>query len=429
MEPQQPPAGEQPTSPVNARSAAVRASRVVVPLQVVFAVNGALYGTVLPRYPQIADRLLATEGQFGLALLGNGVGGLVGALLVTAVTRRIGGPARTTAWVVPVMVAGIAIVGAAPSLAVLFTALALVGLADGAVDPSMNAVAAAEQERTRTVFMGRLHASWSGALLVSTGIGAVVAGLGIGVVPHVLVGCALLLVVHAVAARRLLAVGSGLVTLEPVDEDGDGSTTGSRRPAASGRMRIAVAAVTVGVAATWIEIPPQEWAGLLFQRQLGTGPGLAGAAPFAFLVGVFACRVVLDRLVDEHGWRRVGVTAAVASAVGLGVGLPVGAVTGSPWPVLVGLVIAGAGAAPHFPLMFDRASVVAVRLGMPADTGSAAVSVLTRVSLLISPVLVGQVADRAGLFVALAIAPLAAVAMAVALLVLLRPRPVVPAPR
>lgn len=398
-------------------------SPVIRPLQAVFAVNGALYGTVLPRYPQIADRLQATEGEFGLALLGNGVGGILGAVAVTWLTRRIGGPTRVVAVAVPLMVLGVAAIGVAPTLVVLFLALTGVGLADGMVDPAMNAVGAAEQQRSGVVFMGRLHATWSGSLLVSTGIGAIVAALGIGVVPHVLVGCAILFVVQLVASRRLVAVAGDLRTEHPdgdVDTDPEAAAAAARSPS---RGRLVAAAIAVGIASTWVEIPPQEWAGLLFQRTLGTGPGLAGAAPFAFLVGIFVCRVMLDGLVDRHGWQRVGVAAAVLGAVGLGVGLPLSAATGSPWPVLVGLTVAGAGAGPHFPLMFDRAATVAVRVGMPADAGSAMVSVLSRVSMLAGPMIVGQVADRAGLFVALAIAPTAAAALVVALLVLLRPQP------
>lgn len=444
------------------RIATVRSSPVVVPLQLVFAVNGALYGTLLPRYPQIADRVGATEGTFGLALLGAGVGGVLGSAAVTSVARRLGGPARAVASTAPLMVVAVAAAGAAPSVLLLFVAILVLGLADGICDPAMNAVGAAEQQRIGAVFMGRLHATWSAATLTATGIGALVAGLGVGVVPHVLVAAGLLLPAHVLAGRRVVQVGADLGTAAFVEEETGGAapdpaaspgnaststpiaTTDSSAaatgvPAASGeeaasggatagsgatagRPALWAATIVVAMAAILIEIPPQEWAGLLLDRELGAGPGLAGTAPFAFLGGVLVARLGLDRLVDSFGWRTVGVVAASASLVGTCLGLGVGAVTSSPWPVLIGLAIAGAGAAPHFPLLFDRAELIARRLGVAPDAGAGIISTATRTAMLIGPLAVGQVADRAGLFAGLVIVPVVAGLMIPSLLVLLRPR-------
>ncbi len=278
-------------SAARSRAAAVRASTVILPLQIVFAVNGALYGTLLPRYPQIADRLGASEGAFGLAPLGAGVGGVLSSAAVTWVARRFGGPARAVAFAAPVMVVAVAAAGAAPTVPLLFAAIVVLGLADGICDPAMNAVGAAEQVRVGTVFMGRLHATWSAATLTATGLGALVAGAGIGVVPHVLVVCALLLPAYVLASRRLVAVGGDLGADSFVEQaetpaSSDAITARPALSAASGRTKIWVATVVVALGAILIEIPPQEWAALLLQRELGAGPGLAGAAPFAFLGGV-----------------------------------------------------------------------------------------------------------------------------------------------
>jgi hypothetical protein len=43
-----------------------------------FATNGALFATVLPRLPEIKADLGLSDGQLGLALLGLGLGGLSG---------------------------------------------------------------------------------------------------------------------------------------------------------------------------------------------------------------------------------------------------------------------------------------------------------------------------------------------------------------
>ncbi len=106
----------------------------------------------------------------------------------------------------------------------------------------------------------------------------------------------------------------------------------------------------------------------------------------------------------------------------MSIGLGVGAATRSPWPVLVGLALAGVGAAPQFPLLFDRAEAIARRLGVAPDAGAGIIATVTRAAMFIGPLAVGQIADRAGLFVGLTIVPLMAAALIPSLLVLLRPR-------
>lgn len=411
------------------RTAPVRPSSVVLPLQLVFAINGVLYGSLLPRFPQIVDRLDASEGSFGLALLGMGLGGVLGSATVTAVTRRLGGPSRVVVWAGPLVVAAMAAAGVAPTLWWFFVALVVAGIADGMVDPSMNAVGSAIQDRDGVPIMGRLHASWSGATLAATGVGALVAALGIGVVPHVLVVAGVSLPVLVVASRRVEREVGDLNVTDPTapsptapDPAGHGGTTAPAvATPADGppRWLMWAATIVVAMAAILIEIPPQEWAALLLERELGAGPGVAGAAPFTFLGGVLAGRLVLDRVVAVRGWRWVGVAAASASLVGMTIALVVGATTRSPWPLFVGLAIAGVGAAPHFPLLFARAGTIARRLGIAVDAGAGVISTVTRAAMLVGPVVVGQVAERAGLFVGLAIVPVTAALMIPSLLLLL----------
>ena len=77
----------------------------------------------------------------------------------------------------------------------------------------------------------------------------------------------------------------------------------------------------------------------------------------------------------------------------------------------VGLLLGGLGASPVFPLMFTAGDAAAQRLGRPAGTGGSLVSAASRLGFLSSPVLVGFVAERLDLVVALAITPLGALLM------------------
>ena len=55
-----------------------------------FFVNGAAYGNWIPRLPEIKDHLNVTNSGLGVALLGGGLGGLIGSLAVGAIMSRIG---------------------------------------------------------------------------------------------------------------------------------------------------------------------------------------------------------------------------------------------------------------------------------------------------------------------------------------------------
>lgn len=125
------------------RSVIVRRHRSgMIPLAGVFAVNGALYGSLLARFPQIAAQIGVSTSQFGLGLAGLGVGGVLGAFAATKIIRAMGGPLRTLQITgTGVLLAGLA-AGAAPSLLVFSAALVVLGVCDGFMDTAMNQSAA-----------------------------------------------------------------------------------------------------------------------------------------------------------------------------------------------------------------------------------------------------------------------------------------------
>jgi len=57
---------------------------------VLFFVNGAIYGNWIPRLPEIKDRLGVSNAGLGVALIGGGIGGLIGSLAVGAIVARLG---------------------------------------------------------------------------------------------------------------------------------------------------------------------------------------------------------------------------------------------------------------------------------------------------------------------------------------------------
>lgn len=124
-----------PTHAVESRSTVGRFTLAVSSL---FFANGAVYGNWLPRLPEIKDRLDVSNSGLAVALLGGGIGGIVGSLLVARVMNRIGSKrlVLNTLLVLPTFMAMIAFVGRAWMLLVV---LALIGVVDVMADVAMNA--------------------------------------------------------------------------------------------------------------------------------------------------------------------------------------------------------------------------------------------------------------------------------------------------
>jgi fucose permease len=121
-------------------------------------------------------------------------------------------------------------------------------------------------------------------------------------------------------------------------------------------------------------------------------------------------RLAGDRIVDRFGEVTVIRSGGLLIAGGMGAGLAIG----TPVAVISGFAVAGLGAAPLFPLMFNAAATVP---GVPTGHGLAAIAWMGRVGFLVSPPLVGLIGDTFSLRRGLAVAPLAGVVV-----VLLAPR-------
>ncbi|NDB19053.1 MAG: hypothetical protein EB027_07340 [Actinobacteria bacterium] len=63
--------------------------RQTVAVGILFYVNGAVFSNWLPRVDEVRDRLGVGNGGLGIALLGGGLGGLLGALAIRRILQRM----------------------------------------------------------------------------------------------------------------------------------------------------------------------------------------------------------------------------------------------------------------------------------------------------------------------------------------------------
>jgi predicted MFS family arabinose efflux permease len=386
-----------------------------------FAINGAILATLLPRYPQVAASTGASAAEFGLALAAIGVGGFVGAASAPVLARRLGLVRVVVAG--GVVLAGAALaVGLAPGVVALAVAFSVAGAADGVHDVAMNEVGLGEQDRLDRSVMGRLHGAWSVGATLGSAVGALMAGLQVPVAVHA-GGVAIAAAAAQIAVGRHLrsrSPGGGLAPPGP-EPDGRRQRTSSPSGRVHPRRRVLLSLLgLVTLAAMAAEGVPLDWSALVLRRALDASPGVAGLGPVVFSAGVLTGRLAIDPLIDRVGPGRVVRGSALLAALAMGVGLPAAAASESPWPLLVALVVAGAGAASTFPLLFSAGDGVARRLGLPEGSGTSIIGMLPRLGGLVLPVTVGLIASSFGLLAALGVVILGATVVAAVLPRLLR---------
>lgn len=339
-----------------------------------FFANGASFASVLPRLPEIKSALELTNGELGLALLGVGAGGLAGSLASRWVLPRVG--ARRLAVGTTVALALVLpLAGLAPTAPLLFAVLLAVGVSDALTDVAMNVSGIEAQRRLDRPLLNGMHAVWSLGAGAAAAVGSAAAALGVPLGLH-------LAVVGVLLAGLALGV-------RPHVPDTSGVGTGERTPGAR-VSRALVLLCGLAVLAALLEDAPASWSAVYLAEHAGAGPGVAGLAFTAFMVGMVGGRLVGDRVVGHVGVVRTVRVGGAAAATALAVALTV-------QTTVVGVIafgVVGLGAATLFPALFTAA-------GTLPGQGVAAMNAASRVGFLASPPLVGAVADAVGLPLAL----------------------------
>jgi MFS family permease len=347
-----------------------------------FACNGAVYGSIFPRLPEVVERYSLTPGTLGLVLVVPVFTSAFGSAAGGRVVVRFG--ARRVSRVALVVLAiALSLFVVSPRLAGLVAALAVLGFADGVMDVGMNMHAVDLEIRTGRPILQGLHAAWTAGALAA----ALASGLVAGTVP---------LVVHIASAAAIL----GLVGVVLPSEWEPVRTAIPRREGGSRRALGWMALVTIGVSLA--ESVPLDWASVFTSEVYAATPSVAAASTATALAGMLAGRVAGDRVISALGVRATLVAFAALTAIGAMF------VAFSPnTPVaFAGLAVAGLGASVMFPGMISIA-------GRVSDDGVAAVTASSRIGFMVGPVVTGLVAERFGFRPIMLLPALAAVAVGI----------------
>lgn len=365
-----------------------------------FLTNGALFANLLPRYPEIKEALGLENAIYGLAVASFPAGAIVAGLAAGSLIRRFGSGRVAVAGTILTGL-GVLAAGVSPSLVAFAAALFLGGAMDAVTDVAQNAHGLRVQRLYGRSIINGFHAVWSIGAVLGGAMAAAAIALGLPLGVHLGVSSAVFSLVSLTALRFCLpgpddeVRESAAVTGASV---APGAVTG--RPVAP----VMTALVLIAIAGTVVEDAGNSWATLYLASSLGA-PGALAATGFIVLVGAqFVGRLLGDRLVNRFGQRAVARAGGLVVALGMGQALAFPTVPGT----IAGFAAAGLGVATLVPAAMHEADEIP---GLRPGTGLTIVSWLMRLGFLLSPPLVGLVADASGLRAGLLVVPLAGVAV------------------
>ncbi|MEU6105238.1 MFS transporter [Streptomyces flaveolus] len=374
-----------------------------------FFTNGALFANLLPRYPQIKADLGIGNTAYGLAVAAFPAGAIGAGLAAGVVIRRLGSARAAVAGTL-LTGAGVLAAGLADSVVMLAAALFVAGAMDAVTDVAQNAHGLRVQRRYGRSIINSLHAVWSVGAVTGGCMAAAAIALGLSLGQHLAISAALFAVVACAALRYCLPGPDTAPDATPGDlAPGRGPGRTSRRT-----VQVLAALVLIATAGTLVEDAGNSWAALYLAGSLHASVALAASGYIALVGAQFIGRLIGDRLVDRFGQRTVARTGGLVAALGMGLALAVPTVPGT----VLGFAAAGFGVATLVPAAMHEADELP---GLAPGSGLTVVSWLMRLGFLLSPPVVGLVADAAGLRAGLLVVPLAGVVVLLTAHVL-RPR-------
>lgn len=361
-----------------------------------FLTNGAIFANMLPRYPEIKAQLGLDNAVYGLAVIAFPLGAIIAGLAAAVLIRRFGSGAVAIAGTV---LTGLAIVaaGASPTLPLFVASLLVAGAMDAITDVAQNTHGLRVQRRYGKSIINSFHAIWSIGAVLGGAMSAAAIALELPLPLHLGISTVLFVAVALVAFRYLLPGRDVEVTLNTAGIEVAPPKSGQLRPRT---VVVIIALVLIAMAGVAVEDAGNSWAALYLADSLNA-PDAIAAFGFIALVGAqFIGRLIGDPLTDRFGQRTVAFAGGAIATVGMGLALVFPSVPGT----IAGFAAAGFGVATLVPAAMHRADELP---GLRPSTGLALVSWLMRLGFLLSPPLVGFIAEAASLRLALLVVPVA----------------------
>jgi MFS family permease len=356
-----------------------------------FFVNAVLYANLVPRFPELKADLGLSNSALGAAIAALPLGALLAGLSSAPLIRRFGS-GRVASAGLTLLAAAVWAAAAAPNWAALAGALLLAGALDAVVDVAQNAHGLRVQRAYGRSILNAFHGIWSIGAVTGGLLGSAAAGLDIPLPLHLGI-VAVVFGIPALFGPRALLPGP-----DDADREDDATEAGPADAAPRSLRRTAfLAMAALGVLAAcgaFVEDAGSSWSALYLRDELAAGAATAGLGFVALSAAMTLGRLTGDRAVDRFGQRRVVRAGGALTAAGMGLTLALPSIP----TAVIGFALAGLGVATLVPAVYHAADELP---GLRRGLGLAVVNWLLRIGFLVSPPLVGVLADAFSLRVAL----------------------------
>jgi MFS family permease len=374
----------------------------------VLFVNGVIYASWGTHVPTIKDKFDLSDAKLSLSMLAVALGGI---LIMAWAGRWIARVGSASASVKSALLMSLAAFGILlmPQYALLLFWLALYGSMSAVNDVAANSQGAVIEAAFKRPVIGSLHGSFSlggmcGAL-VSSGWQA----MGWPNQWHLAVVCACCAALVMSTSGWLLPESSAHAH-QGVQKDqqapGSPPAPGHALPPALKRKLVVLGCLAF--LALIVEGAMYDWSAVYMREVALASGGFVSAGYAAFSIGMAAGRFSGDPVRARFSEGALVVASCALSLAGLGLALLLPGV----WTALGGFLLCGLGTANIIPVMFSSAGRMALASGGSASNGLAVTTRLAYMGLLIGPVIVGFIAHRFDLRLALALSLLGVVAIA-----------------
>lgn len=344
---------------------------------IAFFINGFSVGNFVSRIPDFKSELGISNGLLGASLLCASIG-VLSALRPASRNSAKYGSGPVTKYSAFTLALAVPLVGLLFNLSWFLFSLFIYGVLSSIHDLSMNAHAAALENRAGKRVMSTFHAMWSIGGLSGGAVGGLIASTNISIRAHCL-GVGLFIFIIALITRNWFLPA---VADQHVIEKHEKRKT-PRKFAILGILGLC-AALGEGAAA--------DWGGVLARETFNSTP-LMAALPYVF----FSFTMVSGRLSGDYLAHKFGVIKLLTwSGLIAGVGLTAGLLIGNIYGLILGWFLLGIGLSTVIPMVISATGTLANEKYSGQVSAAEGVALVTGVAyfgFVIGPPLIGFLSD------------------------------------
>jgi len=363
----------------------VRNSRFAVSM--IFAINGALFGTWASRIPAISNIHDLSPASLGLLIFLMGLSAVVAFSIFGRAADRYGAAFVTKLASSIFLPLTLIFIAYANSIWMLIAAIIFFGGIHGGIDVAMNAWAAEVERKHERPLMSSFHAMWSLGSAIGAGSGVLLATYSLGVKTHFTISS----IVIFLAALSILTI-----PFQSEKRQRDKNVPFISIP--KGPL-LTVAFITFF--ASLGEGAIADWSAIFLISVLSINDGSAALGFTVFSICMFAMRLMGDRISFKFGPSK---TARYSGLVAL-IGSIILLTFESFFPLIIGFGLIGLGIAVIIPLAFSRAGN---DKNISQGVAIASIATLGYGGMLIGPLFIGFIAQATSIKTSFLIFPILA---------------------